>query len=287
MANRRRPEPQVVELKAFAPDEIQSAIDKLRRRIEEVKGLGQAGVRHDDQAVRNVQQSIRTAVLEIFGERSPQYRDHRYHRIWHGDMYVNMPDREIQARFAAGIPQTVAMLEGLINYLDEKRAEIGALTVPPFAEAKGALGDDVFLVHGRDDGVKQSVARFIERLGLNVIILHEQPNAGRTLIEKFVDHSEVGFAVVLLTADDRGGLVDAELSAQRFRARQNVILELGYFLGKLGRKRVCALYQKDVEIPSDYEGVLFIPIDPGGAWQLQLAREIKAAGIDVDLNRAV
>jgi predicted nucleotide-binding protein len=74
---------------------------------------------------------------------------------------------------------------------------------------------------------------------------------------------------------------------QKLRARQNVILELGFFLGKLGRKRVCALYQHNVEIPSDYAGVLFVPIDSGGAWRLPLARELKAAGLDIDMNRAV
>lgn len=157
------------------------------------------------------------------------------------------------------------------------------LEVPP----PETLGRDIFIVHGRDDeGMKETVARFIERLGLNAIILHEQPNEGRTIIEKFVDYSNVGFAVALLTPDDRGGPRDIEAGSYRFRARQNVIFELGYFLGRLGRKRVCVLYREGVEIPSDYQGVLFVPLDDGGAWKLPLAREIKAAGFEVDLNRA-
>jgi predicted nucleotide-binding protein len=68
------------------------------------------------------------------------------------------------------------------------------------------------------------------------------------------------------------------------RARQNVILELGFFLGRIDRKRVCALSEDGVEIPSDYDGVLFIPLDSSGAWKLDLAKEIKASGLPVDLN---
>ncbi|MEZ6193959.1 MAG: nucleotide-binding protein [Phycisphaerales bacterium] len=144
----------------------------------------------------------------------------------------------------------------------------------------------VFIVHGRDTAMRESAARYIERFKLEVVILHEQPNQGRTIIEKFTDHADVGFAVVLLTGDDRGGLFDEPYETQRPRARQNVLFELGYFLGLLNRQRVCALYSPGVEIPSDYQGVLFIPADEAGAWKLQLAKEMKAAGLPVDMNDA-
>jgi predicted nucleotide-binding protein len=143
----------------------------------------------------------------------------------------------------------------------------------------------VFIVHGHNEALKIAVARLMEKLDLDPIILHEQPNRGRTIIEKFLEHSDVGFAVVLLTGDDRGGLANASSDEYQLRARQNVILELGYFIGRLGRKNVAAIYQQDVEIPSDYSGVLFIPYDDAGVWQLQLSKEIKAAGIRVDMNR--
>jgi predicted nucleotide-binding protein len=145
----------------------------------------------------------------------------------------------------------------------------------------------IFLVHGRDESMKEATARFLEKLKLEPIILHEQPNKGRTLIEKFTDYTEVGFAVVLLTVDDIGGIAGAKYEELSPRARQNVILELGYFLGKIGRRRVCALYQEKVEIPSDYSGVLFIELDDRGTWRMQLAKEIKAAGIDVDMNKVI
>ena len=144
---------------------------------------------------------------------------------------------------------------------------------------------DVFVVHGRDEAAKLAVARFLEKLDLNPVILHEQPDKGRTVIEKFEDHSaDARFAVVLLTPDDEGCLVGGEVNR---RARQNVVFELGYFIGKLGRNRVIALKLDSVEEPSDLHGVLYVPFDAGGAWKLVLARELKAANVDVDLNKVI
>ncbi len=180
-------------------------------------------------------------------------------------------------------------MEGLLEVLQtEITLDQGATTngvpvqaaIPPDART-------VFLVHGQDSAAENIAARFIEKLHLNLIILHEQPNKGRTIIEKFQDYSDVAFAVALLTADDRGGLADSQYDSQSLRARQNVIFELGYFIGKLGRNRVCALYSEGVEIPSDYSGVLFIKLDEAGAWRLTVAKEIKAAGIDIDMNKAL
>jgi predicted nucleotide-binding protein len=142
----------------------------------------------------------------------------------------------------------------------------------------------VFLVHGHDDAVKQSVARFLEKLDLEPIILHEQPNKGQTVIEKFETNSDVRFAVVLLTPDDEGRATTAR--DLKPRARQNVILELGYFIGKLHRARVCALHKDAVELPSDIHGVTWVRYDDAGGWRLELARELKAAGVSVDMNRA-
>jgi predicted nucleotide-binding protein len=147
------------------------------------------------------------------------------------------------------------------------------------------FGSDIFIVHGHDEASKQAIARFIEKLGLKAIILQERPNEGHTIIEKFEKHvANVGFAIVLMTPDDVGASAK-EKDKLNTRARQNVILELGFFLGKLGRKRVCTLYKEGVEIPSDYKGVLFIPMDTNNSWQLPLAKEIKATGIQIDLNK--
>ncbi|MEN9572204.1 MAG: hypothetical protein RL514_59 [Verrucomicrobiota bacterium] len=144
----------------------------------------------------------------------------------------------------------------------------------------------VFIVHGHNDSLKLAAARLVEKLGLVPVILHEQPNKGRTIIEKFLDHSDVAFALVLLTDDDKGGPKASPLDSYQFRARQNVILELGFFIGRLDRQRVAAIYQAGVEVPSDYSGVVFIPFDgEGGVWQIHAAKEMRAAGLKVDLNR--
>jgi predicted nucleotide-binding protein len=142
----------------------------------------------------------------------------------------------------------------------------------------------VFIVHGRDDLAKTDVARFIERLGFEAVILHEQASSGQTIIEKIEAHTNVGFAVVLYTPCDVGGYAN---EPQRSRARQNVVFEHGYLIGKLGRSNVSALVKGDVEIPNDISGVVYVPLDPNGAWHVALARELRTAGYKVDMNRVV
>jgi predicted nucleotide-binding protein len=155
------------------------------------------------------------------------------------------------------------------------------------AVASGAASGSVFLVHGHDEGTKEKVARFLERLGLDVIILHERVNQGRTLIEKFEEYAgRAAFAVILFTPDDVGFPVRDEAMRQP-RARQNVVLELGYFIGRLTRERVCVLHKGGVELPSDIFGIVYHPVDEGDGWKLALAKELKAAGHPVDLNRIV
>jgi len=142
----------------------------------------------------------------------------------------------------------------------------------------------VFIVHGHDGEAREAVARFLEKIGLEAIILHEQPNRGRTVIEKVEANSDVGFAVVLLTPDDEGCTKGGQPEP---RPRQNVLLELGYFIGCLGRDKVCALKRGQLEIPSDFAGVVWETMDDGNSWKLALARELQAAGHEVDLNKAV
>jgi predicted nucleotide-binding protein len=145
----------------------------------------------------------------------------------------------------------------------------------------------IFLVHGHDIGLLHEVARFLEKLKQRPVILREEANAGKTIIEKIDDYADVTYAVVMLTPDDRGEKASSSFEEQKKRARQNVIFELGYFIGKLGRDKVTALYIPGVEIPSDYSGVLFTCLDDRGAWRIELARELKKAGFSVDLNLAI
>lgn len=145
--------------------------------------------------------------------------------------------------------------------------------------------DSVFLVHGHNDAVRETSARLLEKLGLKAIILNEQASGSDTVIEKLERYADVHFAVVLMTADDVGGKKVAANQVLNDRARQNVVLELGYFMGKIGRRKVCVLYEKGVELPSDYHGVVYIEIDNTGAWRYTLAKELKQAGLQVDLNK--
>lgn len=145
--------------------------------------------------------------------------------------------------------------------------------------------NSVFLVHGHDEATKQKVARFLEKIGLDVIILHEKVNQGMTIIEKFEEYAaQAGFAIVLFTPDDIGFPLGAEDQKQP-RARQNVVLEMGYFIGRLKRERVCVLYKGGIELPSDILGVVYHAIDDAGGWRLSVASELRQAGYQIDLNK--
>ena len=149
------------------------------------------------------------------------------------------------------------------------------------------FGDHVFIVHGHDEVAKHAIARFVEKFNLKATILDEQVSKGQTIIDKFAEHADkAGFAIVLLTPDDVGAPKDKQ-DKLKDRARQNVILELGYFLCGLGRERVCVLYKEGVELPSDIQGIVYVPMNKPDGWQLKLAREMKQAGLPINLNNLV
>ena len=193
-----------------------------------------------------------------------------------------------------GGPHGQNMVETITDMIDETIGIIMRGDLPP--EKKKTQEEEmdkmkhsknkVFLVHGQDNEAKQTVARFLEKLGLEVIILHEKRNAGMTIIEKFEKYSDVAYAVVLMTPDDFGKAKTAKADLKP-RARQNVILELGYFMGKLGRENVCVLLKGDLERPSDNDGIIYIGLDSKDAWHLSSSREMKGAGLEIDLNKAM
>lgn len=171
---------------------------------------------------------------------------------------------------------TDSLLEQIRNPLPLRNEESNML--------QRTFGDEVFIVHGHDEAAKHAVARFVEKFDIEPIILDEQANKGQTIIDKFEEHAgEAGFAIVLLTPDDVGRSKDE--TNDKYRARQNVILELGYFLCGLGRERVCVLYKEGVELPSDIHGILYVLMGDSDGWQLKLGQEMQAAGLPVDLNK--
>lgn len=146
------------------------------------------------------------------------------------------------------------------------------------------VSNKVFIVHGHDDGAKQEMARALEKGGFDPIILHEQPDSGRTIIEKIERYSDVCYAVVLYTECDKGRDKNTPAEQEQYRARQNVVFEHGYLIGKLGRDHVTALVKGNVETPGDISGVVYTPMDAGGAWKIQLAKNMQDIGLSVDMN---
>jgi len=144
----------------------------------------------------------------------------------------------------------------------------------------------VFIVHGHDETAKLDLARFIEKIGFEAIILHEQINSGKTIIEKIESYSNVGFGVVLYTPCDVGSKKGDEQNMQA-RARQNVVFEHGYLIAKLGRQNVCALVKGKIEIPNDISGVVYIPMDDHKAWKTEIAKELRNTGYDIDMNKII
>jgi predicted nucleotide-binding protein len=175
-------------------------------------------------------------------------------------------------------------LELLISLEDNVEGELETVTQTNFPSNK------VFIVHGHDDAMKLDVARTLEALDLEAIILHEQGDLGLTVMEKFEQNAlDCKMAVVLLSPDDLGFTKDSTPNEAKYRARQNVILELGYFVGKLGRSRVLPLVKNastgSLEIPSDFAGVVYTPYDSGGGWKMKLLQYLDAAGYSVDANK--
>lgn len=176
--------------------------------------------------------------------------------------------------WASGRTKALNLIDTMIEELGLRARVRSNNAARRSARKPSRFGKQIFVVHGHDDAMKLAVTRVLERLGLTPIVLHERPNRGRTIIEKFTQYARVGFAVILLSPDDVGCEKARAPKGLRPRARQNVILELGFFLGKLGRGRVVALAGSNpsCELPSDYSGVLFVPFDKHGRWQFDLVK---------------
>lgn len=179
-------------------------------------------------------------------------------------------------------------LKAYVRQLESVRDRLALWEVETAEGARPSAFDadgPVFVVHGSQLLRAQEVARVIEKMtGRDAVILHEEPNNGLTVIEKFERHAEsAAFAVVLLTADDEGRAAGSE-DGLRPRGRQNVVLEMGYFFGKLGRAQVSVLYDPGVEQPSDIHGLVYVKLDQEGAWKQKLGHELSRAGIAVNFS---
>ena len=196
--------------------------------------------------------------------------------------YQSERERDHQNAFCRQMEQAKGIILSAIDALTEKleESEIDAAQENKGTSFGAFDSKKVFVVHGHNETIKQTVARTLENIGLIPVILAEQPDKGRTVIEKFENEgNDVGFAVVLLTADDKGRKNKAR--TMQSRARQNVVFEMGYFMALLGRERVMLLLQSGVEEPSDLKGVVYTPLDKDGVWKYRLVKELKGQGYNV------
>ncbi len=243
--------------------------------------------------VTGLETAIDETLASVFGHGTVEYnRYSRATQLDHGPMvmrtglggsYDDGPDARQYT--AEGRQEALALLRQAVRGLEEEIAdqEIGPVG-GPMQLALAEPSRKIFVVHGHDAEARETVARFLSSIGFDPIILHEQANRGRTVIEKVEANSDIGFAVVLLTPDDEGC---AKGGTPEPRARQNVLLELGYFLGRLGREKVCALKRGELEIPSDFAGVVWQTMDNGNGWKQALGRELQAAGHQIDWNKVM
>jgi predicted nucleotide-binding protein len=278
---------------------MKAAVPRLEARIKELRDLDLSAITTGDEpAVENLSGRISATLASIYGENSAGYARLRYAEdidLTPRNLVLSpfadptpTPPDEIREGVDRGRKRAIALLEGEVHALKES-LQYSSASAPAQSTDRPVspevASDEIFVVHGHDDAAKNEVARFLEKAGLHPVILHEQPNAGRTIIEKFERYGgSAGFAVVILTPDDVGGPSPAELRA---RARQNVIGEMFWFAGRLGRQRVCALKKGDIEIPSDFAGVVYTEMDERGAWRTELLKELRAAGYKVDWERAL
>lgn len=274
---------------------LPNALRRARRLYEELDAWETKPI-YDDPIVTVLETKYSTFLSDIFEPGTAQYNAYNIDSLYGGSYYMGMEEAapgEIIKGYERGKAGAMAKLQAMIdNFEDRIEHSVEAPAGGTYAaRAEPPIGKNVFIVHGHDEAAKHEVARFVASLDLNPIILAEQADEGRTIIEKFEAHAAgVDFAIVLVTPDDEGRVKAADPEEDpplKARARQNVILELGFFAGVLGRNRVVALMKGDIEIPSDFSGVLYTVFDERGAWKLAVAGEMKAAGIDVDMNKVV
>ena len=175
-------------------------------------------------------------------------------------------------------------LRSLLTRAELLKSQVTNNTISIAIPTKTLSKTEVFIVHGHDDAAKTKTARFIEKLGLKPIILHEQASGSRTVIEKIEAYSNVGFGIVLYTPCDIGAKKEENLDLKN-RARQNVIFEHGFLIGKIGRENVCALVKDNIETPNDISGVIYVKMDDEEAWHLKIARELRNSGYEIDMNK--
>ncbi len=247
---------------------LQSKLIKLYNEIDELKNKDSSS----DSDFKAWKTDVQLCLSGLYGEKSIQFKNFNSRQFssifiggntdWHGP-------------YVQALETTKKEFERYIDDFEEENP------IATCATKKRTANNKVFIVHGHDGELKEKVARRLEQQGIEAIILSEQANRGKTIIEKLEAYSDVRVAIALFTQDDLGAAKE-EKENEKYRARQNVVFEAGYFMGYLGRENTIIIVDENVEIPGDLSGMVYTTKDN---WEFEMLKELNAAGIKIDMNK--
>lgn len=259
--------------------DMHKAVEEIQELIEKAKGpellSNKRRLSYNDNGIFELQ--TKYTFERIFGPESSYFKD--FENSGTLPDYYDSDKYQIDQKCRKELEGKIIFFQMLIEEL-KKPAPYSGKTVNAYSEASLEVtqsSNRVFVVHGRNHTIRDHVVDFLKKTGFEPVVIEDQPNQGQTLIEKIERNSDVNYALVLLTGDDEGRLKGSG-EEPKPRPRQNVVLELGLLVGKLTRKRVCILLEDDLEIPSDFHGVAYVPLS-GDKWKSRLLKELQAANL--------
>lgn len=248
--------------------------ERLKQLIEQAEVLVSQRANHSKPEFSAWHSKTERFLTNKFGSKSVEVKNFR-NRPFGPTSFISGVPQDASIECLRDLETTILELKDYLSEEENKNDRNDCMS-----GLKTTFSDKVFIVHGHDGELKEAVARLIESQGIDAIILSEQANQGKTIIEKFEEHSDVGAAIALFTNDDLGKAKTSEKDLPR--ARQNVVFEAGYFMGKLGRDRVVIVAEKGIELPSDLQGVVYTD---KADWKLDVCRELKAMNYTIDVNK--
>lgn len=244
---------------------LQNKLIKLYNEIDELKNKKNS----NDSNFKAWQTDVELCLSDLYGVRSIQFRNFK-NRLF-TPIGRNVDKHEI---YVQDLETTKKEFERYIGDFEDESENASATK-------KRTANNKVFIVHGHDGELKEKVARRLEQQGIEAIILSEQVNRGKTIIEKLEAYSDVHVAIALFTKDDFGAAKE-EKGNEKYRVRQNVVFEAGYFMGCLGRENTIIIVEENIEIPGDLSGMVYTTKDN---WEFEMLKELNAAGMKIDMNK--
>lgn len=248
---------------------------KLKTIIDEIDVLISKEVTGSDSEFKTWKSKTERFLINTYGESSYEVKNFKSLNFTPMTYLGRIPRSSFIKVCRTDLLTAKGVFEQYLEEMQEQEEDCMVQT----SQVKGNYSK-VFIVHGHDGELKESVARIIEKQGIQALILSEQVNRFAAIIEKIEKNSDVSGAVCLFTSDDFGRTKGERVDKPR--ARQNVIFETGYFVGKLGRENVVLINDGKVEIPSDLQGIAYTHTNE---WKLKLLQELKAIGYNIDYNK--